>query len=483
MMTESCVLAIAGLLVGIGIACFARDLLSSLVPPILIGQRELAMSLPVLSFSFLLCAATLVLFGLMPAIGATHVDLQSVMNEGARHTGGRASAALRSGLVAAEIALSMVLLTVSAALIGTFYDVLAISPGFQPDHILTMRLTLPLQQYGTDEPKVAFHNKIIETLTVIPGVRSVVLTNSAPLRDTQQRRYYIEAGPRPEPGREPVASFHAVSAGYFETLGMKIEAGRVIHEHDREGSPAVAILSTSASKQIFGHRNPIGENIILLDQAGTGRIANIVGVVADVRQYGPLVEASPQIYVPYRQFPTQRMDLLVRTQMDPANVVSAIRQAASSLNRDVPVYNIASMDHLLDESISEPKFNMLLVCVLAAIALVLASIGVAGLLAYIVTLRRHEIAIRSALGADGQSIAWLFLRYGGTLGAVGVLLGAILAIVSGKAAATLLFGIRSIDALAVSTAGLLLLTASIAASIIPAMRAAKTSPMSVLRNE
>ena len=177
------------------------------------------------------------------------------------------------------------------------------------------------------------------------------------------------------------------------------------------------------------------------------------------------------------------MDLLVRTQMDPANVVSAIRQAASSLNRDVPVYNIASMDHLLDESISEPKFNMLLVCVLAAIALVLASIGVAGLLAYIVTLRRHEIAIRSALGADGQSIAWLFLRYGGTLGAVGVLLGAILAIVSGKAAATLLFGIRSIDALAVSTAGLLLLTASIAASVIPAMRAAKTSPMSVLRNE
>jgi predicted permease len=478
LMTESSVLGIMGLILGVVIAWFARDLLSTLAPPVVVGQRELGLNLRVLSFSVLLCLSTLVLFGLGPAIAASRVDLQCVLNESGRHSG-TASSRLRSGLVVIEITLSMFLLTISAVLIATFQDVLAISPGFQPDHLLSMRVTLPVKQYATDESRVAFHDKLIERLSLIPGVRSVVATNAAPLRDEQERRYYVAGRPRPESGREPVASFHAVSAGYFETLGIKVEAGRPISGHDR----GVAVVNTSAAKQLFGGRSAVGQSIIILNPGETERMAEIVGVVADVRQWGPLAKSPPQIYVPYRQYPAQRMDLLARTQVEPASTTAAIRQAVTSLDRDLPVYNVATMDHLLDESIRKPKFNMLLVGALAGIALVLALIGVAGVLTYLITLRRQEIAIRSALGADGRRIQWLFLRYGGMLGSLGVLLGSVLSLAFGKVVSGLLFGIRSIDLFAVGTAGLILITAALAASVLPAIRASKVDPMAVLRGE
>jgi putative ABC transport system permease protein len=483
LIAESSVLAVTGLVLGIVIAYFARDLLSTLAPPMLVGQRELGLNLPVLSFSVLLCVSTLVLFGLAPAIAASRVDVRSVLNEGGRHPGGTASSRLRSGLVVVEIALSMFLLTTAAALIRTFYDVLAVSPGFQSDHLLSMRVALPQEQYATGESKVAFHDRLIERASAVPGVKSVVATNSAPLRDEQERRYYVAGGPRPESGREPRALFHAVSAGYFETLGIKVEAGRPIEEYDREGSEWVAVVNTSAAKRVLGGVNAVGQSIVILNPSETERMAQIVGVVSDVRHYGPLAESPPQIYVPYRQFPTQRMDLLARTQVDPASTTSAMRQAVASLDRDLPLFNAATMDHLLDEAIRKPKFSMLLVGALAGIALVLALIGVAGVLTYLTSLRRREIAIRSALGADGRRIRWLFVRHGGMLGGTGILLGSALSFAFANVVSGLLFGIRSIDLFVAGAAGLILMTAVLAASILPAIRAAKVDPMAVLRSE
>jgi putative ABC transport system permease protein len=348
-----------------------------------------------------------------------------------------------------------------------------------------MRLTLPQRKYDTDAALLTFHDRLLEKIAAIPGVRSVAATNAAPLRDPQDRQFYVAGQPRPDSGKASNASFHAVSAGYFADVGIPIEAGRGILPEDRDGGP-VAIVNAAAAKRFFPNQNPVGHSIVILGGARPGEkdvMAQIVGIAGDILQFGLLSIPEPQIYVPFTQSPGPRLDLLVRTRVPPASVTAAIRQATASLDKDQPVYNIATMDELMTESVREPRFQMLLIGSLSGVALVISLVGIAGIVSYVVSLRRHEVAVRLALGSRRGHMAWLFLRYGLALAAIGIAAGTALSLAFGKLLSRWIFGMHAADARALTTAAVLLALATIGASVLPAWRATRIDPLRLLRHE
>jgi putative ABC transport system permease protein len=485
LLTESVVIGVAATVLGLVVARLAQGLLSTLVPVIIVGKRELALNGPVLAFASALAFGTAALFGVAPALAASKVDLRSAMGESGRTSTDRSGVGARSVLVVLEVTLCMALLTCSGLLIRRFAEILSAAPGFRTDHLLTMRLTLPQKKYASEAALLAFHDRLLEKIAAIPGVRSVAATNSAPMRDPQDRQIYVAGQPRPEPGRAPNVMFQAVSAGYFEDLGIALIAGRGFMTTDRSGA-AVAILNASAAKKFFGDQNPVGRSIVILGGSRPGEedvMAEIVGVASDIRQYGPLSEPDPQIYLPFAQAPGPRLDLLVRTQVEPGSVTASIRQATASLDKDQPVYNVATMDELLAQSVQEPRFQMLLIGSLGGIALVISLIGIAGVVSYVVSLRRQEVAIRMALGADRGHVVWLFLRYALFLAAIGLLAGTAFSLMFGKLLSRWVFGVHATDPVAFAAAGLVLGTAAVAASFVPAYRSARIDPMDVLRHE
>lgn len=485
LLTESVLLGVSAAVLGLAVAHLAQDLLSTLVPVIIIGKRELTLNGPVLAFASALAFGTAALFGVAPALAASKVDLRSAMGEGGRASADRSRVRARSVLVILEVTLCMALLSCSGLLIRRFVEILSAAPGFQTDHLLTMRLTLPQKKYASDEALLTFHDRLLEGIAAIPGVRSVAATNSAPMRDPQDRQIYIAGQARPEPGRASSVYFQAVSAGYFDNLGIALIAGRGFLPTDRPGA-AVAVLNARAAKRFFQDRNPVGQSIVILSGGRPGEkdvVAEIVGIAADVRQFGPLSEPDPQIYLPFAQAPGPRLDLLVRTRVEPASVTAAIRQATASVDKDQPVYNVATMDELLAQSVREPRFQMLLTGSLAGIALVISLVGIAGVVSYVVSLRRQEVAVRMALGGDRGHVVWLFLRYGLLLATVGLMAGTALSLMFGKLLSRWVFGVHATDPVAFAAAGLILGTATVAASFLPAYRAARIDPMDVLRHE
>jgi putative ABC transport system permease protein len=485
LLTESVLLAGAAAVLGLAIAHFARGLLSTLVPVIIIGKRDLTLAGPVLAFAIGVALVTAVLFGLAPALAASRVDLRSAMLDSRAGSADRSRARTRSALAIVEVMLCMTLLTGSALLIRRFSEILSVAPGFRTDHVLTMRLTLPQKMYAADAARLAFHDNLLDKIAAIPGVRSVVATNAAPMRDPQGRYFYIAGQPQPETGRAWRAYFHAVSDGYFENVGIALQAGRGFVATDRGGRPVV-ILNAAAVKQFFGNQNPLGESIVIQQGPRPGKgdvMAEIVGIAANIRAFGPLSEPAPQIYVPIAQSPQPRLDLLVRTRVEPASVTVAIRQATASLDKDLPVYNVATMDELLAQSVSQPRFQMLLTGSLAAVALMISLTGIAGVVSYVASLRRHEVAMRMALGGTRRHVVWIFLRYGVAIATIGVIAGTILSLMLGKFLSNWVFGVHATDPVAFTMTALVLGAATIAASFVPAYRAAKIDPMGVLRHD
>jgi putative ABC transport system permease protein len=484
LLTESMLLAGAATVAGLSIARMARGLLSTLVPVIIIGKRELTLNAPILAFTILIALVTALLFGVAPALAASRADLRSAMGEGGRTSADRSPARARSVLVVVEVALCMALLTGSALFVQRFAEIVSAAPGFRSDHLLTMRLTLPQRKYGTEGAMLAFEEKLREKIAGIPGVQSVSVTNAAPLRDPQDRQFFIAGQPRPALGRGSSALFNAVTASYFDDLEVPLQAGRGFLTGDRDGAP-VAILNATAAKRFFPDRNPVGSSIVIAGSRPGDRemMAEIIGIVADIRQFGLMSGPQPQIYVPFAQWPGPRLDLLVRTHIEPGSVIGAIRRETASLDRDQPIYNAATMDDLLADSVHEPRFQMLLIGALAAVALAISLVGIAGVVSYVVSLRRQEVAVRMALGGSRGDVVWLFLRYGFTLAAMGVMGGAGLSLALGKLLARWMYGVHATAPSAFLAAALVLGMTTMVASLLPAAGAAKIDPMRVLRHE
>ena len=485
-LTESVLLSTLGGLVGLAIAFGGLVLLKAFIPENISQTREISIDLRVLGFTFLVSIATGLIFGLAPAVQAARFNQIDTLKEGGRDaaTGG-AGKRLRGLLVMAEVAISLVLLIGAGLLINSFLRLRNVDPGFRADNLLTMRVVLPDVKYETMDRRSAFYTDLINRVQSLAGVRSAAVTTNLPLyRQGNSISIGIEGRPAPPPGQELIVVTRIVSPGYFDTMSIPLLQGRQLSEQDAKTTPRVVVISETMGRRYWPGEDVVGKRISL------GRIRKpedwfqVVGVVKDVRQFELTAEPKPQMYLTYRQagFFDAR-DLVVKTDVEPASMAATVRNAVWELDKDQPVSNIQTMEEILADSIARQRFSMLLLAIFAAVALVLAGVGIYGVMSYSVAQRTHEIGIRMALGAQTGAVLKLAVGYGMKLVLAGLVIGLIAAFALTRVMSTLLFGVTATDPATFTLISLLLIAVAVIASYIPARRATRVNPIIALRYE
>ena len=489
LLTESVVLALCGGGLGLLLAWWAVDAIRSLGREILPRLAEVRVDPMVLAFTFGVSVITGLLFGLAPALHSTGASVQNNLKEGGRgSSASRGRQRLRDILVVGEVALSLLLLVCAGLLMRSFDHLLKVSPGFQTDRVLTMQLSLPGNKYKAGAAVTAFYAQLLERVRALPGVMAAGAVRNLPLsgsyqsggvtvedtaatnvpRDPQTHRAFIEADKRP------------VTPGYFEAMQIPVLKGRAFAEADDAQAPLVAVVDPDFAALFWPGQDPIGKHI----KAESNGWRTIVGVVGHVKHYALNVKGREQVYFPQAQcLYAQTMFLAVRTAGDPAGLTNAIRKQVRQMDPEQPIYAVNTMEELLDASVAQPRLNLVLLGLFAGLALLLAAVGIYGVLAYSVTQRTREIGIRLALGAQPNDALLLVVRQGLALALVGIGLGLAGALVLTRFIATLLFGVTPTDPLTYTAVSVLLLAVALAASYIPAVRATRVDPIVALRYE
>ncbi len=485
LLTESLLLALAGGGLGLLLALWGISLVESLgsqVTPLLNG---ISIDGRVLGFTVLISVVTGILFGLAPALQVSRPDLNEALKEGGRSSGaGATRSRLRGALVVSEIALSLVLLICAGLLIKSVMRLRDVSPGFNPENLLTMSVSLPGAKYPKKTDWTAFYDRLVERLEALPGVEAAGVTSVLPLSSNfDGRGLAIEDHPKPR-GEEITVDLYINTPGYLRAMSIPILKGRPLNEQDTETSPAVALINETMAKALWSNSDPLGKRIKFPgseEDQQPWRI--VVGVVSDVRQYGLDKKTPMQIYLPQSQFPTSFMTLVVRTTIEPTSLIAPVRNEILALDKEQAAYNISTMEQLLANSLALRRLFMLLLIVFAVLALGLASMGIYGVISYTVARRTHEIGIRMALGAQRGDILRLVIRQGLTLVLIGVGLGLTLALAMTRVIASLLFNVSTTDSPTFAGISLLLITVALAACYLPARRATKVDPLVALRYE
>ncbi|HKG58790.1 MAG TPA: ABC transporter permease [Pyrinomonadaceae bacterium] len=485
-LTESVLLSALGGLVGLAIAYGGLVLLKAFIPENISQAREISMDLKVLGFTFLVSVATGLIFGLAPAVQAARFNQIETLKEGGRDaaTGGGGKR-LRGLLVTAEVAISLVLLIGAGLLINSFLRLRNVDPGFRADNLLTMKIVLPEPKYEEMERRSAFYTDLINRIQSLAGVRSAAVTSNLPLyRQGNSISIGIEGRPAPPPGQELIVVTRIISPGYFETMSIPLLSGRQLSEQDTGTTPNTVVISETMARRYWPGEDAVGKRIAL------GRIRSqedwfqVVGIVKDVRQFELNAEPKPQMYLSYRQagFFDSR-DLVVKTDVDPASMAATVRKTVWEIDKDQPVSNIQTMEEILADSIARQRFSMLLLAIFAAVALVLAGVGIYGVMSYSVAQRTHEIGIRMALGAQTGAVLKLAVGYGMKLVLAGLVIGLIAAFALTRVMSTLLFGVTATDPATFTLISLLLIAVAALASYVPARRATRVNPIIALRYE
>ena len=485
-LTESVLLSTLGGLVGLAIGYGGLIVLKAFIPENISQAREISMDLKVLGFTFLVSVATGLIFGLAPAIQAARFNQIETLKEGGRDAAtGAGGKRLRGVLVTAEVAISLVLLIGAGLLINSFLKLRNVDPGFRAENLLTMKIVLPEPKYETRALRSAFYTNLIQRVQSLAGVRSAAVTTNLPLyRQGNSIGISIDGQPDPPPGQERIIVTRIVSPSYLDTMGIPLLRGRQLSEQDTDKTPRVVIVSETMARSYWPGEDAIGKRI------GLGRITKpedwfqIIGVAKDVRQFELTAEPKPQMYLTYRQVGFfDARDLVVKTDVDPASLAATVRQAVWEIDKDQPVSNIQTMEQILADSIARQRFSMLLLAIFAAVALVLAGVGIYGVMSYSVAQRTHEIGIRMALGAQTGAVLKLAVGYGMKLVLAGLVIGLIAAFALTRVMATLLFGVTATDPATFTLISLLLIAVAVTASYIPARRATKVNPIIALRYE
>ena len=482
LLTESVLLAIVGGVVGLALAYGGLVLLLTLAPEGLPRIKEVAIDKSALGFTFALTMLTGVVFGLVPALQASRPNLNETLKEGGRGgSEGRKRQRLRSTLVVVEIAMALVLLVCAGLLIKSFARLQAINPGFNPKNVLVTGIGLPQAKYKEDNQKLAFYNGLLAGISTLPGVQAAGVTQSLPLAGDYILGFYIQGRPPYKPGEGPSTNYYAVSPDYFKAMGIPLLRGRIFNDRDVEGAPRVAIINETMAKRFFADEDPIGKRIHVTNGPETFR--EIVGIVGDVRQYG--LDRTPplQTYEPHMQAAFSGMSLVVRTAGDPTNLSAGVRGQVKTIDKDQPVSNIRTMEQIVSSSVADRRFSMLLLGVFAAVALILAAVGIYGVMAYSVSQRTHEIGIRLALGATARDVLRLVVGQGMLLAIVGVIIGLAASFGVTRWISTMLFGVSTTDVAIFSAIPLLLAAVALVACLVPARRATKVDPIVALRCE
>ena len=490
LLTESILLACLGGAAGMLLALWGIDVLRTASVDSLPTTADINLDGSVLGFTLLVSLVTGVLFGLAPALGASKLDLNDTLKEGGRGgTVGAARQRVRSLLVVSEVALSLVLLIGAGLLVKSFVRIQEVDPGFNPDKLLTMQIS---RAAGKDEGrKVAdFFNQLAERIKAVPGVESAAFSSGLPLLGTADTSFAIEGRPKPEPGKQPQTMLYLTNPDYLQAMDIRLVKGRFFTAQDTQRSQPVAVIDEAFARQQFPNEDPLGHRI-----AGNGDNPSfeIVGVVAHVKHFGLDSSAEtiqPQLYFAFNQIPDKflpdvagRMNLVVRTASDPLNFSAAIRREVMALDNNQPIYNINTMEQTLDQSLAAPRLATTLLALFAVVALILAAVGIYGVMAYSVTQRSHEIGIRMALGAQGRDVLKLVVGQGMLLASIGVIVGMVGAFFLTRVMSSMLFGVSATDPLVFILIPSLLFAVALIANLIPARRATKVDPMIALRYE
>jgi putative ABC transport system permease protein len=480
LLTEGASLAIIGGAFGLLLAWWGLDLLVSFAPPDIPRREEIGVDLRALGFTFLVSLLTVLFFGLLPALQATRANFNEALKEGNRS--GFRRQRLSGVLVVAEIALALVLLVGSGLLIHSLIVLQNVNPGFNTENLLTMRVWVPTPETRDLHQIVNFYQQILARLEILPGAKSAALTSSVPFTGSHSwsTDFKIEGQPV-EPGREPMSGWRLISPAYFDTMGIPLRAGRAFSDRDTLGSTGVTIINESFARQYFPDVDPIGRTIIPKWRPETPR--QIVGVVSDFKHRGLARDAAPEIYVPYTQQTWSSMALVVRTNAEAEKIQVGVQKAIWEVDQSAPISRINTMKQILGDQISQSRFNTLLLGIFSVLALILATIGIYGVMSYAVRQRAHEIGVRIALGAQNIDVVWLVVRQGLKLTLVGIAIGLASAYGLSRLMTNLLFNVSATDPLTFAGVALLLTTVALLACWIPACQATRVNSMIALRHE
>ena len=476
---ETILLALAGGALALVLMRLGIHGLLALAPPEMPRIDEVSPNAMIVAFTFGLALLTGMVVGLVPAFAASRPEVQSSLKDSSRSaTGGRHQRRLRAALVVAEVCLAVVLTIGAGLLLRSFVSVVTIDPGFRPDHLLTLQITVP-PRYQTPEHRRAFYADLLSRLERMPGVSAVGGTTRLPLGSTNVSTKLVVEGRNLPPAELPEVEFRRAIHNYFPAMGIRVLRGRSFDVNDGPAAPPVAVVNETLARRIFGAEDPIGRRI----QFGTagGPWVSIVGVVGDVRHAGLEAPLAPEAYVHYLQNPPVNPFLVLRTTTDPSALTAAVRDALRAVDKDIAAYDVRPMTQVRTESVSQRRFILLLVGAFGVLALIMAAVGVFGVMELVVSERRPEIGIRLALGAQPADVVRAVVIEGLSLAALGVVAGLAVSLLMRPLLAAQLFGIRGIDPATFLAVPLLLIAVAAIASYVPARRTMKIDPVEALR--
>jgi putative ABC transport system permease protein len=485
MLTESLVLAVCGGVLGIILGAWGISGLGYLLPADSLQALGVRLDLSVLLFAAAIIVFVAFAFGLIPALQATRPDLHETLKEGGRSaTSTSAQHRLRSALAIAETALALVLLVGAGLMLKSLYHLIQVSPGFQPARVLTMEMALRSDQYSKDPAILNFWQQVLDRVRVIPGVEFVAVGSSIPLSGDHSRGdVTIEGLPLPGPGEYPHPDRHSISSAYTRAMGIPVLRGRTFSDSDHETAPLVALINSTMARRFWADGDPVGKRFLTGHPGQGERWVTIVGVVADTKMYGLDNPARLEVYYPYRQRPNSVMSLVVRSVVAPSTLTATIRAAVATIDKDQPIFDVHTMQQLVDDSISTRRLTLVLLGMFSALALILAAIGIYGVMSYAVALRTQEIGIRMALGAQQKDVLRLVLGQGARIAFFGVAIGLAAAAGLARLLSNLLFSVSSGDPVTFAAVAILLVAVALLACYIPARRALRVDPIIALRYE
>jgi predicted permease len=487
LLTESVLLASLGAALGLLFAFWSFAFLKQLIPESMVLSTNLGINVSVFGYTLLVSLIAGLSFGITPALQAASLDL----NEALKQSGGRGGLGVghrkfRGALVVIEMAAAFVLLVGASLLIQTFLLLRNLDPGFRPENVLTVTTNLPRGKYGELPQRAAFYQQVLERIKALPGVTSAACSTAAPLA-WKGGGSGVAAEGQQTPATGNTVFHRQVSPDYFQTMGIPLHQGRPFNEHDGPASPPVAVINETMARQFWPNENNVlSKRFKLGFHDSSNPWITVVGIAGDVKEKGLDEPAPAEMYLPYQQisyFSFSPNNLVIRTAGDPLNIVAAVRQAVWAADRDQPVSNVRTMEDILAGEVSQRRLGMSLLAAFAALALLLASLGIYGVLSYAVTQRAPEIGLRMALGARPRDVSNMVLRDGMRLALIGLVIGVTSSFALTRMMSNLLFRVSATDPTTFATVSLLLISVSLIACYLPARRATKVDPLVALRQE